>query len=265
MVPIKDYETLDRVTGVFARGGYNLMGLVGRPGLAKSRSLKAAVEESSRDHLWVANTVSAFRLYLDLYHRRDAAMLVIDDVDAFYSDRALVRLLKGLCETEEIKRIAWHTDAARLGQEGVPREFTTAIRVAIVANDLKRLNANVRSLEDRGRVFQFEPDAAEVHARAASWFDDPEILSFVGDRLGLLNGRLSLRDYRKAAEDKAAGLDWRGILLDEKGIDDEALVLDRLISMPFPTEEARAAEYRRLTGLSRATYFRRRRPVSRPA
>jgi hypothetical protein len=203
--------------------------------------------------------VSAFRLYLDLYRRRDAAMLVIDDVDSFYSDKPLVRLLKGLCETEEVKRLAWHTDAARLGQENVPREFETRMRVAIIANDLKRLNANVHALEDRGRVFHFDPDAAQVHAQAATWFGDPEILAFVGDRLGLLNRHLSLRDYKKAAEDKAAGLDWRRMLLEEKGIDDEELILGRLLETPFRTEQERAAEFNRLTGLSRATYYRRRR------
>ncbi len=40
--------------------------------------------------------------------------IVIDDVNAFYADRSGVRLLKSLCQTEEEKAAAWHSDARSL-------------------------------------------------------------------------------------------------------------------------------------------------------
>ena len=50
-------------------------------------------------------------MYVKLYRHRDE-FVVIDDVDALYADRSGVRLLKCLCQTEEEKAVAWHSDAA---------------------------------------------------------------------------------------------------------------------------------------------------------
>ena len=47
-------------------------------------------------------------------------------------------LLKCLCQTEEEKTVAWHSDARSLERHGVPREFTTKSRVVIIANDWNR-------------------------------------------------------------------------------------------------------------------------------
>ncbi len=261
MLTLRTYRELDRVVNVFAGGGYNLFVLLGNPGHAKSRTMRSSVEASGEPFVWIRNTVSAFRLYLDLYKNRHAKLLVIDDVDSFYSDRNLVRLLKCLCETEELKQLAWHTDAARLEKEGVPREFTVSMRVAIIANDLKRLNANVGALEDRGRVFSFEPDAPEVHERAKGFFEDQEIIEFVGARLNALNGRLSLRDYWKAHEDKLGGLDWQQMFLEDKGLTTEELFMAKLMATSYATEEDRIRDYVSLTGRSRATYFRRKKAM----
>ena len=60
--------------------------------------------------------------------------VAIDDVDALYADRSGVRLLKCLCQTEEEKTVAWHSDAKSLERQGIPREFVTRSRVAIIAN-----------------------------------------------------------------------------------------------------------------------------------
>ena len=58
-------------------------------------------------------------------------------MDALYADRSGVRLLKCLCQTEEEKAVAWHSDARSLERQGIPREFVTKSRVVIIANDWK--------------------------------------------------------------------------------------------------------------------------------
>src|SRR5512135_2731790 len=55
-------------------------------------------------------------MYVKLYHHRDE-FVVIDDVDALYADRSGVRLLKCLCQTEEEKAVAWHSDARSLERQ----------------------------------------------------------------------------------------------------------------------------------------------------
>ena len=70
------------------------------------------------------------------------------DVDTLYADRSSVRLLKCLCQTEEAKVVAWHTDAKSLERQGILGEFTTKNRVVIISNDGKTLNMGEVQRED---------------------------------------------------------------------------------------------------------------------
>jgi len=152
-------------------------------------------------------------MYAKLYKHRDQ-FVVIDDVDAFYADRSGVRLLKCLCQTEEEKAVAWHSDARGLERQGIPREFTTKSRVVIISNDWRTLNRNVAALQDRGHVLLFQPTAAEVHEQAGKWFDDKEIHEWFAANLHRVR-EPSLRHYVRARELKAAGMDWTEVLATE--------------------------------------------------
>jgi hypothetical protein len=87
----------------------------------------------------------------------------------------------------------------------------TKSRTIIIANDWKTLNHNVAALQDPGHVSMFEPSAEEVHRKAGTWFDDPEIFQWFGDNLHRAR-HPSLRHYVRARELKAAGMDWAEIL-----------------------------------------------------
>ena len=127
------YERLEEYLGAFARGHFHLLILVGSGGLAKSRSVRSVLDGKA---CWIEGNATPFGMYVKLYRHRDQ-FVVIDDVDALYADRSGVRLLKCLCQTEEAKSVAWHTDARSLERLGVPREFTTRSRVVIISNDWK--------------------------------------------------------------------------------------------------------------------------------
>jgi hypothetical protein len=130
---ITTYDRLEAYLRAFAEGHFGLLILVGSGGLAKSRSVRAALGGQG---CWIEGNATAFGMYAKLYRHRDE-FVVIDDVDALYADRSGVRLLKCLCQTEEEKSVAWHSDARTLERQGIPREFVTKSRVAIVANDWK--------------------------------------------------------------------------------------------------------------------------------
>jgi hypothetical protein len=198
-------------------------------------------------------------MYARLYKHRDE-FVVIDDVDGLYSDRSGVRLLKCLCQTEEEKAVAWHSDARSLERQGIPREFVTRSRVAILSNDWKTLNKNVAALQDRGHVVFFEPSAAEVHAQAGTWFDEPEIHAWFAANLHRIR-QPSLRHYVRARELKAAGMDWTEIL--EMGEENrrERLVAELLASPAYDSIEARAQAFVKQKGGCRATFYNYRRKL----
>src|SRR3954453_15270343 len=164
------YQRLEQYLHAFAQGHFHLLILVGAGGVAKGGPVRAVLEGKA---CWIEGNATPFGMYAKLYRHKDE-FVVIDDVDALYADRSGVRLLKCLCQTEEEKAVAWHSDARSLERQGIPREFTTKSRVAIIANDWRTLNKNVAALQDRGHVLLFQPTAAEVHAQAGKWFDDRE-------------------------------------------------------------------------------------------
>ena len=96
---ITSYDRLEAYLRAFAEGHFNLLILVGAGGLAKSRSVRAALGGKG---CWIEGNATPFGMYAKLYRHRDE-FVVIDDVDALYADRSGVRLLKCLCQTEEEK------------------------------------------------------------------------------------------------------------------------------------------------------------------
>ena len=133
---VSTYDRLEAYLRAFAGGHFHLLVLVGAGGLAKSRSVRAVLDGQA---CWIEGNATPFGMYVRLYRHRDQ-FVVIDDVDALYADRSGVRLLKCLCQTEEEKTVAWHSDAKSLERQGIPRGFTTKSRVVIIANDWQTLN-----------------------------------------------------------------------------------------------------------------------------
>jgi len=130
---VTTYERLSEYLEAFAAGHFHLLILVGTGGLAKSRSVRAVLNGTG---CWIEGNATPFGMYVKLFRHKDE-FVVIDDVDALYADRSGVRLLKCLCQTEEEKAVAWHSDARSLERQGIPREFTTKSRVVIISNDWK--------------------------------------------------------------------------------------------------------------------------------
>jgi hypothetical protein len=250
VLQVTSYARLEEYLGAFARGHFHLLILVGHGGLAKSRMVRAALDGKA---CWIEGNATPFGMYAKLYRHRDQ-FLVIDDVDALYADRSGVRLLKCLCQTEDAKNVAWHTDARSLERMGIPREFTTKSRVIIICNDWKTLNKNVAALQDRGHVLLFRPSAAEVHAQAGKWFDDQEIYEWFAENLHRIR-EPSLRHYERAKELKAANMDWKVVLFREEENPRARLAAELLSSADYDSTASRVRAFVDQGGGCRATYF----------
>ncbi len=248
------YARLEAYLRAFAQGYLNLVIVVGQAGLAKSRTVRAVL---GAEVCWIEGNATPFGMYEQLYRHRDQ-FVVIDDVDSLYADRSGIRLLKCLCQTEHEKSIAWHSDARRLEKQGIPRQFSTRSRVIIICNDWKTLNKNVAALQDRGHVLVFQPSATEVHSRATTWFDDPEIATWFNTNLHRIRD-LSLRHYVRAKELKAAGMDWTEVLAVETENPRARLVTEILASAAYRSTSERVQAFVRLGGGCRATFFNYRR------
>ena len=229
-----------------------LLILVGEAGIAKSRTVRAALGNSA---CWIEGNATPFGMYEKLYRHR-GSFVVIDDVDSLYADKAGIRLLKCLCQTEEEKSVAWHTDARSLEKHGVPREFVTTSRVIIICNDWKTLNNNVSALQDRRHVLVFQPSAAEVHRKAGEWFKirEPEIYGPFGNNLHRMVAP-SFRHYVRPGELKAAGMVWTEVLELEEDNGRARLAGEIMASDIYQTTMDKVRAFVQRGGGCRATYF----------
>jgi hypothetical protein len=123
------------------------------------------------------------------------------------------------------------------------------------------LNKNVAALQDRGHVLLFQPTAAEVHARAGTWFDDEEIYGWFAKNLHRVR-EPSFRHYVRAKELKAAGMDWTAVLVAEDQNPRERLATEILASPAYDSTTARVKAFIQQGGGCRATFFNYRRKLS---
>jgi hypothetical protein len=247
---VHTYPKLEEYLRAFAGGHLNLLILVGPAGIAKTRTVRAVLGGSA---CWIEGNATPFGMYEKLYRHRDN-FVVIDDVDSLYADKAGIRLLKCLCQTEDEKSVAWHTDARSLEKHAVPREFSTKSRVIIICNDWKTLNSNVTALQDRGHVLVFQPSAAELHRKAGEWFKDTEIYEWFGKNLHRIV-EPSFRYYVRAGELKAAGMAWTEVLELEEDNGRARLAAEILASAAYQTTMDKVRAFVQRGGGCRATYF----------
>ena len=252
---VRDYDKLERYVEAFAKTDLPLLILVSKAGTGKSYAVREAVEGQA---LWIEGSATAFGIYTSIFEN-NGAPIVIDDVDELFRDKAAVRLLKCLCQTDPVKRLAWYTKAIK-GTD-VPKSYETTSRTMIIANEWLSLNKNVAAVQDRGLLIYFEPDVSTIHAKVSEWFWDQEIYDFVGHHLNLFPN-LSFRNYVNAAQLKESGLDWMDIFAAECGCERSMLVAELLSDQSFDGEEQRAEEFQRRGGGSRRTYFNYKKTVA---
>jgi hypothetical protein len=259
-VRVASYDELEQYVRAFADGHLNLLMIFGPAGVGKSRCVRHTLGSQV---CWIGGQATPFGIYLQAYEYRHKP-IVLDDVDGLYANGAGIRLLKALGQTERTKTLSWQSDAPTLERRGIPRQFTTASRVVLVGNSWKTLNADVAALEDRGHLLLFEPAPQEVHLQAARWFWDQEIFDFVAEHLHLMAPH-SLRAYQQAAELKAAGMNWRHVVL-SRCLTGAALEVAKLKANPnFTNETERVRAFVQSGAGCRASYFRHAKKLQRLA
>jgi hypothetical protein len=125
----------------------------------------------------------------------------------------------------------------------------------------KTLDQNVAALQDRGHVLLFQPGAAEVHQKAGTWFDDPEIYEWFAANLHRVR-EPSLRHYVRAKELKAAQMDWTEVLASEAENPRARLAAELLASTTYGSTAARVQAFVEQGGGCRATFFYYRRRLA---
>jgi hypothetical protein len=249
---LRAYAELESYLVHFVEGRYRFLWVVGRPGVAKSESLKGAVR-GRKVYLRTGGQLTPARFFTDCYHHRGQP-IILDDAEHLLDNKVGAKLVSALGDTTPEKFMCYGTTGRFLGD--VPETYYTTSSLCIIANCITAHAA----IQSRAVVLYFDPTNLEIHRAVARWFWDQEIHDWFGRHCCRLPP-LDARWYVIADADKRAGRDWRRIILTTRKLDRPSILVQDLETDPaYPTREDKARRFVESMAntkcASRATYFR---------
>jgi hypothetical protein len=251
---LRTYAEFESYLVDFVAGRYPFLWIVGRPGVGKTESIKAAVR-GREVYYRKSGQLTPARFYDDLFRHRGQPV-ILDDSEHLLEDRIGAKLVAALGDTTPVKVLSWGIRSPVMGN--VPDVFSTTSPLCILAN---RSTAHA-AIQSRAVILYFDPTNLEIHRAVARWFWDQEIHDWFGRHLHRLLP-LDARWYVIADQDKRSLRDWRQIILTTHATDRAACLVQDLEGDPaYPTREDKGRRFVELVGkakgASRRSYFRLR-------
>lgn len=138
----KRFAILEELADAVIEGIMPAVIISGPPGLGKSytieRKLKAWDPEGN-DHVIAKGTIGVTGLYKLLHdYREKGEVIVFDDADTIFGDSEALNLLKGACDSSDIRRLSYRKETQMVSDRfGTPldREFTFKGSVIFITNE----------------------------------------------------------------------------------------------------------------------------------
>jgi hypothetical protein len=251
---IRTYTDLDAEVAAFFHEHYELLILIGKPGLGKTQAmLKYLAETPGIGHLITgkATPLACYKECYDFIHR----LLIFNDVEVLWNSDNGKTLMRALTEHQHEKTLQWLSSSKQL--DHYPTSFKTTSRAAFVMNRfVSSGDPFYAAIMDRGQLLYFDPTPAEIHRYVAEWFHDQEVFDFIAQHLHHVVG-LSARAYNLTAQKKAARRDWKRFFKDRYlNTTSKLWLVQKLVNDPkFKTTEDRVNEFIALEGGCKKTYY----------
>jgi hypothetical protein len=249
---LRTYQEFESYLVDFVQGRYHFLWVVGRPGVGKSESIKAAVRVQ-KAFCSKGGQLTPLAFYIACYHHRGQPV-ILDDGEHLLGNGIGKRLVSALADTSPAKLMCWATTSRALGE--VPPRYFTDSPLCIISN---RATAD-EAIQSRAVTLHFDPTNSEIHGAVARWYWDQEIHDWFGRHATRLEP-LDVRWYVVADQDKRSGRDWQRLLLKAHAIDRaSALVQDIEADPNYPARKDKEARFLALItgekGASHASYHR---------
>lgn len=134
------FEILDVLTEAALFGDARAVIVSGPAGLGKSFNVDKRLsswDPEQVNHSIVKGFIRPTGLYKLLYdHREPGQVIVFDDADSVFFDDISLNLLKGVCDTTDIRRVSWLAETKMETDEGekVPRSFVFEGTIIFITN-----------------------------------------------------------------------------------------------------------------------------------
>jgi hypothetical protein len=232
------FDILNILTQAALFGDARSVIISGPAGLGKSFSVEKELgvwDPEQVNHTFVKGFVRPTGLYKMLYdHRERGKVLVFDDADAIFFDDVSLNLLKGVCDTTNIRKVSWLAETNMETDEGekVPRSFVFEGTIVFITNldfdDMidrgHRLAPHMQALVSRShyidltmktkrdymvRIRQVVADGMLID-QGLSVEQESAVMDYIGEKQNVLR-ELSLRMVVKIGNLVKTGKDWKKI------------------------------------------------------
>lgn len=258
---VTTYARLEKYVDMFESGELDLLVITGRPGVGKTYTIRETIKQTGG---WYVNVhLTPLEAYNQMY-RYKGKPIVVDDVDALTRNKKMVSLLKQAGDSYSKKKLSWTSTSDKLE---APLEFETESNLCIIANELETRGLNEEALEDRGFIVDFWPTKQELVDRMYLVMENyeglsvekkQEVLDFLLSHMRLSTDA-NLRTLVKGFQLRRFGdPDWRDELLSIMGYSKDLILIDKCLNQASTVEDA-ARKAKEVTGMSRATFFRKKR------
>lgn len=131
------FNALNVMATATAKGINRSLVISGPAGLGKSHGVEKAAELHAGDFAHIKGYIRPTGLYKTLYaNRHKGALVVFDDADSLWSDEVSLNLLKAACDTTDVRRLSWLSNAVMETEEGesIPSSFVFDGSVIFITN-----------------------------------------------------------------------------------------------------------------------------------
>jgi hypothetical protein len=255
MIPA--YELLKRYVGVWRNSAtMHLLLLEGEPGMGKTFEIEKYLKDNKQDFLVVNSHITPLGLYRTLYVMRDG-FIVLDDVLKLFKSEENRGMLMAATQTGESPReITYTSSTDRLGD--IPQRFEFSGKIVVICNKLpKRMDALRSRSYPYNLTLTYEEKIQKITEVANAKNIPIEVVDFIKRATtkhtppDILNIRLLLKLDSIYKEFPG---DWESLGTHVVMQDNNMYILSKILNADVPVEE-KIAEYIRLTGKSRSSFY----------
>ena len=131
------FEALDDLTLATVMGANRSLIISGKAGVGKSFGVNKIVKDFSDNPVFITGYARATGLYRTLYENRaEGSTIVLDDIDAIFSDEQCLNVLKHACDSSDNRMIHWLTENNMKDEDGelLPKSYEFQGNIIFITN-----------------------------------------------------------------------------------------------------------------------------------
>lgn len=241
-----------------------------KAGYGKTYSTIKILKKNEKDYTYISGVTTAVALYKILYENKNS-ILVLDDVETIFQSDRIVNLLKSaLWNVDGKRKVSYKTSSKTL--EDYPDKFTYKGKIIILANEIYGKNdKSFDALLSRclkyelkyefneiinisKQIVEEKDDISKKQKNKINYILDNKIKKYVDFNFRLLERLISFVKYDI---DKAEKLFFNSI-----NINGEKKLLINILQK-YDTVKKQIRKFKKKTGYSRATFFRKKKKLKK--